>query len=247
MRHVVLFALAGLTGCLAIRPGAPQGATTVGRGKIGLAFIGEGPPIQPNPDEQKSNDSSTTYRLGQLGGVVTAVSLAIGITDDTDVELSGEGAAFIPFGGSLGVRHHVGVSELFDFAIATQVGGLRGALPFETDVDADSALYESVAGVAQLRRGPVRPLLALELMAFEAADAEPDDGFDHVNGLMSSLTFGVDLPYGIAHLEPYASLSGAATDSKHVEGGVFVTGGVMLSFRPIRDTQPVPVYAPPPG
>lgn len=247
MRHAVLFVVAGLTGCLAIRPGAPLPATTVGKGKIGLAFIGEGPPIQPNPDDQNASANSTTYRLGQSGGVVTSVSLAIGITDDTDIELSGEGAAFIPFGGSLGVRHHVGASELFDFAIATEVGGLRGALPFETNVNADSAVYESVAGVAQLRRGPVRPLLALEVMTFEAADSRPDDGVGHVNGLMSSLTFGVDLPYGIAHLEPYASLSGAATDSNHVVGGVFVTGGLMLSFRPIRDSTPVPASAPPPG
>jgi hypothetical protein len=247
MRHVVLFALAGLTGCLAIRPGAPLGATTVGRGKFGLAFIGEGPPIQPNPDEQKSSDSSTTYRLGQLSGVVTSVSLAIGITDDTDIELSADGAALVPFGGSLGVRHHVGVSELFDFAIAVQVGGVWSSGIFTTDATQDTAVYEAVEGVAQLRRGPVRPLLALELMPFEAADGEQGDGFDHVNGLMSSLTLGVDLPYGIAHLEPYVSLSGAATDSKHVEGGVFVTGGLMLSFRPERNAQPPPAYAPPPG
>ena len=98
-------------------------------------------------------------------------------------------------------------------------------------------------GVAQLRRGTARPLLALELMPFEAAG---DDG-DHVNGLSSSLTFGVDVPYGIAHLEPYVAVSGVATDSNHVAGGVFVTGGLVLAFRPERTAQPVPAYAPPPG
>ena len=125
MRHVVVFALAALIGCIGIRPGAPLPATTVGKGKVSLAFIGEGPAIQPNPDDQNANASGTTYRLGQLSTVATSVSLAVGISDDTDVELSAEGAGILLLlGGSLGVRHHVGASELFDFAIATQVGGL---------------------------------------------------------------------------------------------------------------------------
>ena len=265
MKAAGLAAAAGLlavlaTGCiLPVATGTPMPATTVGKGKIGVAMSGEAPVLDLIAD---STDESFENLHGSAPAAALTTTVSIGLGESTDVEVSAEGALYyfllpLPTGGSFGVRQHLTAAELFDFAFAARIGGVSSGFS-DSDGDSDgdttaSAVYGAVQGVVQLRRGFLRPLVSLNLMPFRIKRDPSDQAAFSFGGLASSATFGVMLVGGPVQFGPYVTVT--SFESSRFGGGFFGSGGLMLSLRPDRNRPrpepplppPYPPPYPPPG
>jgi len=269
-RWNVVCTLSGVlsAGCiLPVATGTPLPATTLGQGRIGFSMSGEAPALDLLAEGEDYSDLR-----GAAPAAAMTLALGFGLTDDTDVELAGEGAFYyflipMPTGGSLGLRHHLAATDLFDIALAGKVGGVTSSQD-QTDSNGNrvdtgaSAIYGAVQAVIQLRHGWVRPMGALNAMPFRIARAivnEPEYSF---RGLGASATFGVMFVGRRLQAGPYVTVT--SFTSERFSGGVFPSYGLMLAVRPDRNRVKKPVmpatpyypsppryeappHAPPPG
>ena len=251
--------LVALGGCiLPVSTGAPLPATTVGQGHVGISLSGEAPVLDLVADNKGSN-SDYTDSYGASPAAAATLTLAYGLGEDTDIEASLEGALYFfifpfPTGGSIGLRHHLAATDTFDIALAGRIGGVSSG---STNADSSgnatsdqaSAIYGALQAVIQLRHGFFRPLLALNLMPFQISRGIEGDPIQHFDGFASSGTLGLMLVGKSVQFGPYVTVTNF--ESQHFSGATFVSGGLMVAFRPDRNP-PVPVmpvvppYVPPP-
>jgi hypothetical protein len=255
MRVLVLLLLLG--GCfLPVATGASEPATTVGRGKAGVALNGEVPTLDLIAKKNGSTPTDYTDTYGQSPAAAARLTLSYGLTDDTDIEVAAEGELWffffpIPTGGSIGLRHHIETGDAFDVALAGRVGGVSASLDYDdsngtTVTNSASAEYAAIQAVVQLKHGPIRPLASLNLMPFHVKRTPGNDPEQKFTGLASSVTFGLMLVSPIGQFGPYITLTNY--ESQDFSGGFFASGGLMLAIRPDRNrhVEPPPAYTPPP-
>ena len=239
-------ALALLPACyLPVATGAPESATTVGRGHVGVSISGEAPTLDliANNTGSGSGDYDYTSSYGEAPAAAMRLTLAYGLGDNTDVEVAAEGQLWffflpLPTGASIGLRQHLEGSDLFDIALAGRFGGVSSGstqvngMDVATDDDA-SAIYGAVSGVVQVKNGFLRPLVSLQVMPFKVTRAVEGSPIQKFWGAASSATFALMLVGGNVQFGPYATLTNF--ESQQFKGGFFPSGGLMLAFRPDRN------------
>lgn len=261
MRGTIALLAVGAGGCmLPVSTGAPLPATTVGQGRFGAAFSSELPVLNLiAKDDDASSTGDPDWEIDDAVAPIPAASLTLsyGLGEHTDLELSGEGALFIviplPTGGSIGLRHHVPATELFDIAIAARFGGVTAGTS-STDSDgrptenSASAVFGAIQGVIQTREGWLRPMAAINVMPFRVTRQPEDKPAFEFSALATSATFGAMLVGNSVQFGPYFTMTNFS--SERYGGGWFPSGGVMLAVRPDRNRPkpppPSPVFVPPP-
>jgi len=248
-----------LSGCiLPISTGAPMPATTVGKGRIGGAMSGEAPVLNLIADEQAGAGSGDPISYGAAPAAAMTFTLSYGLGDNTDLEVAGEGALYyfflpLPTGGSIGLRQHFDAGDALDIAIAARIGRV-GSSSEITDSNGNkttsgaSANYGALQLVAQTKNGPVRPLLAVNLMPAKINRAPSEDPAYDFTGFASSVTGGIMLVGRHTVVGPYLSATNFYSD-RFDNSGWFVSGGLFFALRPDRNRPPpppMPIYAPPP-
>lgn len=251
-------ALAGAGCILPISTGAPLPATTVGKGHVGFAVSGEAPTLDLIADNDNSSGSSSAISYGAAPAASLNLTLSYGLGENTDIELGGEGALYyfilpLPTGGSIGLRQHFDAGETFDLGIAARVGTVGGTSKVTDSsgntVDSGAgATYAAIQGVLQTKRGPIRPLLALNLIpARITRDPSDEPAFDF-KGFASSVTLGAMIVGQHAVVGPYVVATNFYSD-RFDNSGWFVSFGIMFALRNDRNRPappPPPLYAPPP-
>jgi len=247
-----------LGGCfLPVATGAPEPATTVGRGHAGVALSGEVPTLDLIAKKDGSTPTNYTDTYGESPAAAARLTLSYGISDDTDLEVAAEGELWffffpIPTGGSIGLRHHIDTGDAFDVAFAGRIGGVSAGLDYtdtsgQTEKNEASAEYAAIQAVVQLKHGPIRPLASLNLMPFHIKRTPGSDPEQKFTGLASSVTVGLMFVSPFGEFGPYATVTNY--ESQQFSGGFFASGGLMLAIRPDRNRHvqpPPPPYAPPP-
>jgi len=250
-------ALALLPACyLPVATGAPESATTVGRGHVGVSLSGEAPTLDliANNTGSGSGDYDYTSSYGEAPAAAMRLTLAYGLGDNTDIEVAAEGQLWffflpLPTGASIGLRQHLEGGDLFDIALAARFGGVSSGstqvngMDVATNDDA-SAVYGAVSGVVQVKNGFLRPLVSLQVMPFKVTRAVEGSPIQHFLGAATSATFALMLVGGNVQFGPYATLTNF--ESQQFKGGFFPSGGLMLAFRPDRN-RPKPPDPYPPG
>jgi hypothetical protein len=255
MRILALFLLGGCF--LPVATGAPEPATTVGHGKAGIALSGEAPTVDLIAKKDNSTPAEYTDTYGESPAAAMRATLSYGITDDTDVEVAAEGELWffflpLPTGGSIGFRHHIDTGDDFDVAIAGRVGGVSAGDEYTdgngvTVKNEATAEYGAAQGVLQLKHGPIRPLVSINLMPFHVKRTPGEDPVQTFTGIASSATLGLMFVGRFAQFGPYITVTNF--ESEQFSGGTFASGGLMLAFRPDRSRPkppPPPPYTPPP-
>lgn len=257
MKHLALLC-AFATGCiLPVSTGAPLPATTVGKGRIGGAISGEAPTLDLIADDDNSSTTtSDPIAYGAAPAAALTFTLSYGITDDTDLEVAGEGALYyfilpLPTGGSIGLRQHIDAGESLDLGVALKIGRV-GSSSEVTDSNGNktesgaSAAYGALQAVLQTKRGMMRPLLAINLMAARIHRSPSDEPAFDFRGLASSVTGGLMFVGKHALVGPYLAATNFYSD-RFDNSGWFVSGGLAFAIRPDRNRErPLPPpYAPP--
>ncbi|MEO8553151.1 MAG: hypothetical protein ABI678_24430 [Kofleriaceae bacterium] len=241
-----LLALLFLPACfLPVATGAPEPATTVGRGNVGVAFTGEAPTLDLVASNNGSGSQDTDYisSYGEAPAAALRATVAYGLGENTDVELAIEGQLWfyflpLPTGASIGLRQHLDGGDMFDIALAGRFGGVTtgsttvNGMDVATDDEA-SAVYGSLQGVVQVKRGFVRPLVSLNVMPFKITRGLESAPIQRFYGAATSATFGLMLVGDRVQFGPYATLTNF--ESQQFKGGFFPSFGLMLSFRPDRN------------
>ena len=243
---IKVLALSLLAGCfLPVATGAPEPATTVGKGKVGIMASAEAPTIDLLANNKTGgNDYTDTYGVSPAAAM--RLTLSYGLTDDLDFEVAAEGELWLyilpfPTGGSLGLRQHFSGGDTFDVAIAGRIGGVTTG-DAKTNADGTSASdnasaeYVAIQGVVQTKHGFVRPLLSINLMPFNVTRAPEGDPIQRFKGLASSVTIGLMLVGSQVQFGPYATLTNF--ESTSFSGGWIGSGGLMLAIRPDRNRPP---------
>ncbi len=262
MKHLALLCMLA-TGCiLPVSTGAPMPATTVGKGRIGFAISGEAPTLDLIADNADNNDtdSPSAISYGAAPAAAMTLSLSYGIGDNTDLEVAGDGALYyfflpLPTGGSIGLRQHIDAGDSFDLAVAARIGAVSSTATVSTSSGTEeessaSATYGAFSAVLQTKRGPVRPLLAVNFMpASIRRDPSDADPF-RFKGVASSVTGGLMFVGKSALIGPYLTATNFYSDEFN-NSGWFVSGGIVFAIRPDRNRErvepppPAPMYAPP--
>lgn len=253
------FALLLLGGCiLPVSTGAPLPATTVGQGNVGFALSGEAPTldlISDQDNKQAGSDNAVAY--GAAPAAAATLTFSYGITEDTDLEVSGEGALYffivpIPTGGSIGIRQHIDLGDDFDFGLAARFGHV-GNTGKVTNMNGDEvssgarANYGALQAIIQSKTGVMRPLLAVNFMPASIHRSPSDGDPFNFKGMASSVTLGLQFVGSKALIEPYLTATNFYSD-KFNNSGFFVSGGILFAARPDRNRRKIDVNAlPPPG
>ncbi|MEP6863323.1 MAG: hypothetical protein ABJE66_22045 [Deltaproteobacteria bacterium] len=239
-------ALALLPACyLPVATGAPEPATTVGGGHLGVSLSGEAPTLDliANNTGSGSGNYDYTSSYGEAPAAAMRITLAYGLGDHTDLEVAAEGQLWlfflpVPTGASIGLRQHFDGGDLFDIALAGRFGGVSSGstqvngMDVATRDDA-SAVYGAVSGVIQVKNGLVRPLVSLQLMPFKVTRAVEGAPIQRFYGAASSATFALMFVGNSVQVGPYATFTNF--ESQQFKGGFFESGGLMLAFRPDRN------------
>jgi hypothetical protein len=259
MKHAALLCLLAGGCILPVSTGAPMPATTVGKGKIGGAISAEAPTldlIADNDDNATGSPSAISY--GAAPAASLTFTLSYGLGDDTDLEVSGEGALYffifpLPTGGSIGLRQHIDAGDSLDLGIAARIGAVSSSAEVTTSggtttESSASATYGSLSAVLQSKRGVVRPLLAVNFMPARIKRDPSDEDPFQFKGLASSVTAGLMFVGRHALIGPYLTATNFYSD-RFDNSGWFVSGGVAFAIRPDRNRSVpplLPTYAPPP-
>ncbi|HTL31644.1 MAG TPA: hypothetical protein VL326_00890 [Kofleriaceae bacterium] len=258
MKLLVFVCAAFAAGCiLPVSTGAPLPATTVGKGNVGFALSGEAPTLDLIADQDnQSAPNNDAIAYGAAPAAASTLTFSYGITDDTDIEVAGEGALYyfivpVPTGGSIGLRQHINAGESLDLGFAARFGHV-GSTATVTDsmgnrTDSGArANYGALQAILQTKHGLVRPLAALNLMPAHIKRAPSDEPEFSFNGFASSITFAVEFTGRQAVFAPYLTATNFYSD-RFNNSGFFISGGVMVAFRKDRN-QPelvVPPSTPP--
>ncbi|HEY6037996.1 MAG TPA: hypothetical protein VIV58_27135, partial [Kofleriaceae bacterium] len=225
-------ALALLPACyLPVATGAPESATTVGRGHLGVSISGEAPTLDliANNSGSGSADTDYTSSYGEAPAAAMRFTLAYGLGENTDVEVAAEGQLWffflpLPTGASIGLRQHLEGGDLFDIALAARFGGVSSGstqvngMDVATSDDA-SAIYGAFSGVVQVKNGFFRPLVSLQLMPFKVTRAVEGSPIQRFYGAATSATFALMLVGDNVQFGPYATLTNF--ESQQFKGGFF--------------------------
>jgi hypothetical protein len=252
MKRVIVLSALACGGCiLPVSTGAPMPATTVSKGKIGVAISGEGPVL----DLVAENDGATSgtgdpIAYGAAPAMASTLTFSYGLTDDLDLEVAGEGAFYyfilpIPTGASIGARQHFGAGA-FDVGIAARIGHV-GNTTSSTDTsgnttdDGASATYGAFQGVIQYGEGTIRPLAAINFMPASITRnyEDPDEPNLHYKGYVTSITLGAMFVGRSMTAGPYITGTNFYS-SRFDNAGWFASGGVIFAFRPDRHRKPDP-------
>ncbi len=262
MTRVLLLSTLASAGCiLPVSTGAPLPATTVGKGKLGVAISGEAPVLDLIAEDSDGNaDSTSGITYGAAPAMAGTLTFGYGITDHTDIEVAGEGAFYyfilpIPTGASIGLRQHIPLGESLDLGLAARIGHV-GANTTSTDADGNmtdpegaSANYGAFQGILQFGAGNIRPLAALNIMPayITRRFEDPSEPDFHWKGLATSLTFGVMFVGRHVQGGPYIAGTNFYSD-RFNNVGWFASGGLVVSFRrdPHRKPDPPEVLVPEP-
>lgn len=262
MKHLALLCMLA-TGCiLPVSTGAPMPATTVGKGRIGFAISGEAPTLDliADNDDNNDTDSPSAISYGAAPAAAMTLSLSYGLGENTDLEVAGDGALYyfflpLPTGGSIGLRQHIDAGDSFDLAVAARIGAVSSTATVSTSSGTEeessaSATYGAFSAVLQTKRGPVRPLLAINFIPArirrDPSDADPF----RFTGVASSVTGGLMFVGKSALIGPYLAATNFYSDEFN-NSGWFVSGGIVFAIRPDRNRArveqppPAPTYAPP--
>ena len=255
MKYLALLLLGGCI--LPVSTGAPLPATTVGQGKVGFVLSGEAPTldlISDQDNKQSGADNAVAY--GAAPAAAATLTFSYGLTEDTDLEVSGEGALYffivpIPTGGSIGIRQHLDLGD-FDFGLAARFGhvGNTGTVTNSNGDEVSSgarANYGAIQGIIQSKTGVMRPMLAVNFMpatiSRDPSDSEPFS----FKGLASSVTLGLQFVGSKALVEPYVTATNFYSD-RFDNSGFFFSGGILFAVRADRNRPKLDVNAmPPPG
>jgi len=239
-------ALALLPACyLPVATGAPESATTVGRGHLGVSLSGEAPTLDliANNSGSGSADTDYTSSYGEAPAAAMRFTLSYGLAENTDVEIAAEGQLWyfflpLPTGASIGLRQHLEGSDMFDIALAARFGGVSSGstqvngMDVATSDDA-SAIYGALSGVVQVKNGFFRPLVSLQVMPFKVTRAIEGSPIQRFYGAATSATLALMLVGDSVQFGPYATFTNF--ESQQFKGGFFPSGGLMLAFRPDRN------------
>lgn len=253
------FALLLLGGCiLPVSTGAPLPATTVGQSKVGFALSGEAPTldlIADRDNQDPNNQGAVAY--GAAPAAAATLTFSYGLTEDTDLEVSGEGALYffivpIPTGGSIGIRQHLDLGDSFDFGLAAKFGHVGNTATI-TDNNGNEtssgarANYGALQAILQTKTGMMRPMVAVNLMPASIKRSPSDEPAFKFKGMASSLTFGVQFVGSKALVEPYVTATNFYSD-RFDNSGFFISGGILFAMRPDRNRPKIDLSAiPPPG
>jgi len=230
---------------LPVATGAPEPATTVGKGKVGVAITGEAPTLDLIASNTGSGSQDTDYTstYGESPAAAMRLTLGYGLGENTDVELAVEGQLWffflpLPTGASIGLRQHLEGGDLFDIALAGRVGGVTtGSTQVNgqdvSSSDDASAIYGSLQGVVQVKHGFIRPLVSLNVMPFKVTRGLENQPIQRFYGAATSATFGLMLVGDRVQFGPYATITNF--ESQQFKGGFFPSFGLMLAFRPDRN------------
>jgi hypothetical protein len=240
---------------LPVATGAPESATTVGAGHVGFAMNAEGPSLDLIAKNHGSGDDSYTSTYGDSPAAAARLTLAIGLADNTDLEIAAEGQLMfyfipLPTGASIGLRQHLVTTDAFDIALAARFGGVTSSndgnhdtdSAFNTDYSA-SAYYGALSAVVQARHGVFRPLASVNVMPFRISRSIQDEPVQRFTGAATSLTVAFMFVGDRVQFGPYATLTNF--ESEEFKGGFFPAGGLMLAFRPDRERVPLQPVSPP--
>lgn len=242
---------------LPVATGAPESATTVGAGHVGFSMNGEGPSLDLIAKNSNGSDDSYTSTYATSPAAAARLTLAIGLGDDTDLELAAEGQLMfyfipVPTGASIGLRQHMVTTDTFDITLAARFGGVTSAndgnhdsgSSLNTDYSA-SAYYGALSAVVQARHGVFRPLASVNVMPFRISRSIQDEPVQRFTGAATSLTVAFMFVSDRVQFGPYATLTNF--ESEDFKGGFFPAGGLMLAFRPDRErVSPPPAAMGPP-
>ncbi|MBK9072807.1 MAG: hypothetical protein IPL79_17670 [Myxococcales bacterium] len=237
MARIILAIAVGLVvalgGCfLPLSAGAPQMASTVGKGSYGTSLALEAPTLD------LSGEDGSIGVAPAAGGTAT---VAYGVGDRTDLEVSLEGAMYLfilpmPTGGAVGVRHQVVASEQFDVAIAGRLGGVATSFSSDGNEQKYSATYAAASVAVQGAYGPFRPLLSAQVMPARITRNVNGDATKFV-GTAASVTLGAMFQLSDrVQLGPY--WAGFSFASERVERITEWSAGVMLAVRGDRRAIP---------
>lgn len=220
--------VAALSGCfLPLSAGAPQMASTVGKGSYGTSLAVEAPTL----DLSGEDESIGVAPAAGLTGMV-----AFGLGDRTDLEVGVEAAMYlflvpIPTGGAVGVRHQIVASPQYDVALAARIGGVASSYG---DDQAEttrrySASYAAVSVAAQGAFGAFRPLVSGQFMPARIS-RKAEGVSEKFTGTAASLTVGLMFQLSDRlQLGPYATgFTFGSQETKRIADAAF---GIMLAVR----------------
>ncbi len=214
--------------------GAPQSATTVGKGEVGLTAYAEAPTV----DLQASSEDPYTGDYDYSPLPTMSVEAAFGLTDNLDLELGLDGVLYfvvpVPLGASLGLRQQVVDMPELAVAINARVGYVQlteNSSNSEVREEFDG-VYGKLTGVARYNpHGVVRPGIALTLAPARVYLDRANETPTHYDARSATLSATLAIALGNFELGPFANL--VAFDSPRLQGGaVFYTGGFMFAWRP---------------
>lgn len=252
-------AAAFLAGCiLPVSTGAPLPATTVGKGRVGVALSAEAPTldlIADNGDENETG-SPSAVSYGAAPAAAATMTFSFGLGDNTDLEVAGEGALYffifpLPTGGSIGLRQHIDAGDSLDLGLAAKAGYVSSDAEVTTSAGSSeslaSATYVALQAVLQSKRGVVRPLAAINILPARIHRDPSDEGPFNFRGVASSLTLGAMFVGRAVTVGPYLAVTNFYSD-RFDNSGWFFSGGLILAVRPDRNRapDPAPAYAPTP-
>lgn len=232
VRNSVLVALGwlvGASGCfLPLSAGAPQMASTVGKGSYGTSLALEAPTLDLSGEDES---------LGVAPAAGGTATFAYGVGDRTDLELSVEGAMYLfilpmPTGGAVGVRHQVVASEQVDVAVAARLGGVATSFSSDDKEQAYSAGYVAASVAVQGAFGAFRPLASAQVMPARMT-RKIDGEATKFTGTAASVTLGAMFQVGErVQLGPY--LAGFTFESDRTKRIAEWSAGFMLAVRSDR-------------
>jgi hypothetical protein len=233
-------------GCiLPVSTGAPLPATTVGKGSVGFALSAEAPTLDLIADEDnQQNGNASAVAYGAAPAAASTLTFSYGLTDDTDLEVAGEGAFYYfilpaPTGGSIGLRQHFNAGESFDFGVAARLGHV-GSTAESTDSNGNKtssgarANYAAIQAILQTKTGGLRPLVAVNFMPAHIKRDPSDEPEFSFNGMASSVTLALQFTGRNAVFSPYLTGTNFYSD-RFNNSGWFVSGGIMFAIRKDRN------------
>jgi hypothetical protein len=250
MKYIALLCAALAAGCiLPVSTGAPLPATTVGKGSVGFALSAEAPTLDliADKDNQSTGDADP-IAYGAAPAAASTLTFSYGLTDDTDLEVAGEGAFYYfilpaPTGGSIGLRQHFAISDAFDFGIAARLGHV-GSSSEVTDSNGNktrsgaSANYGALQAIIQTKSGMMRPLAAINFMPAHIKRAPSDEPEFSFNGMASSITLALEFTGSNGVIAPYLTGTNFYSD-RFNNSGWFISGGLMFAIRKDRNRPPI--------
>ncbi len=215
MRTLLLLmamAAALCSGCfLPLTTGAPQSASTLGKGKAGGAAYAEFPSVNLAGVAREGTENPLP---GVDGDAVSAsisgvAQFSFGLTDSLDLELGVEGMLYLlliplPTGAHAGLRYQLVDTPSWKVAVATRVGHSRftgsSSISGETRLRSFNGMLSGVAQLTTMRT--FHPSVALSLYPSYVTHTGAELGQGEMLTLAGALTLNLTFDLGLVELTP---------------------------------------------